>query len=418
MGVRQYRRAVQVLTLLSMLAGCAITYFGVILCSSMSSATDTSSATVTATMLAVFGVVYVAASAIGFVGVTVSKDRLQFLMIYFYANLFVTVVFVLFAYMALVAPSTVDTWLKMHWANLPLRHRPCCRTFDDARVYVDVLGLSMFVISFSLDRYISVRFSWMGLLGGLGVGSLVAALVCVVKIVTVPVVMRHMLTVVNAMFIFVGIATVVYGFYMKSYTVLDAGLHWLAWMLMGVGVVVFVLSLFGILGARAKSRTLLLVYITGLFLCFLTLCVSAISAFTYATNMDLVDDYAIDDVACGGRLFGCSNCTAPFQVCPGVYHNLTTDHLSLCNTTTNDTTTQACRAGVTLAANPNAPSHVDIVPCGHCPEWNAQDVRDYVSSSLHLLGILSSMLAFFLAVAFTGAVVLRRSLASYQTESI
>ncbi|RQM15707.1 hypothetical protein B5M09_007803 [Aphanomyces astaci] len=167
MNVRTCRRVVQVLTLLSMLAGCAIAYFGIIVSSSLTSTADSSSSSVTAVMLATFGVVYVAVSMVGFCGVLATKERLQFLMIYFYSTLFISVAFIVFAYMALVAPSTMATWLKLHWSALPLRHHACCRTFDDAHAYE--LPSSQCVLSHpslhSEYRFISTRYAMLGALG-------------------------------------------------------------------------------------------------------------------------------------------------------------------------------------------------------------------------------------------------------------
>ncbi|RHY20902.1 hypothetical protein DYB32_010477 [Aphanomyces invadans] len=157
MTVRTCRRVVQVVTVMSMLVGCAIAYFGIVVASSMSSTAESSSS-VTAVMLATCGIVYVAVSMVGFCGVLATKERLQFLMIYFYATLLVSVVFLVFTYMALVAPSSIVT-------------------------------------------FVSTRYSMLGVLGAAGIASLVMTLVCIVKIASVPVVMRHMLSVVNAMFI-------------------------------------------------------------------------------------------------------------------------------------------------------------------------------------------------------------------------
>ncbi|RHZ29693.1 hypothetical protein DYB37_013074 [Aphanomyces astaci] len=211
MNVRTCRRVVQVLTLLSMLAGCAIAYFGIIVSSSLTSTADSSSSSVTAVMLATFGVVYVGVSMVGFCGVLATKERLQFLMIYFYSTLFISVAFIVFAYMALVAPSTMATWLKLHWSALPLRHHACCRTFDDAHAYE--LSSSQCVLSHpslhSEYRFISTRYAMLGALGLASIVALVTTLFCIIKIASVPVVMRHMLSVVNAMFVVVATGTYV-----------------------------------------------------------------------------------------------------------------------------------------------------------------------------------------------------------------
>ncbi|ETV97559.1 hypothetical protein, variant 3 [Aphanomyces invadans] len=402
MTVRTCRRVVQVVTVMSMLVGCAIAYFGIVVASSMSSTAESSSS-VTAVMLATCGIVYVAVSMVGFCGVLATKERLQFLMIYFYATLLVSVVFLVFTYMALVAPSSIVTWLKLHWSTLPLRHRPCCRTFDNARAFV------------------STRYSMLGVLGAAGIASLVMTLVCIVKIASVPVVMRHMLSVVNAMFIVAATVAIVYGLHAKGYDALDGGWDWLAWLLVGVGIAMFVLALFGFAGSRIKSRSLLLVYAAGLAWTLIVLCVGATSAFYYATSHvnSWTEAVGAGDVACSGHLYGCSNCTTMLP-CPGVYEASPGRWATDCNAVVrqDDSFQTPCDVAKTLVANPASSTAFDVVPCGKCPEWNVADVQAFVGASLHLVGILAIMMSCCVAVALAGALVLRRSLARYQTESI
>ncbi|ETV97557.1 hypothetical protein, variant 1 [Aphanomyces invadans] len=418
MTVRTCRRVVQVVTVMSMLVGCAIAYFGIVVASSMSSTAESSSS-VTAVMLATCGIVYVAVSMVGFCGVLATKERLQFLMIYFYATLLVSVVFLVFTYMALVAPSSIVTWLKLHWSTLPLRHRPCCRTFDNARAY-EPTGTPC-TLTRPSRRFVSTRYSMLGVLGAAGIASLVMTLVCIVKIASVPVVMRHMLSVVNAMFIVAATVAIVYGLHAKGYDALDGGWDWLAWLLVGVGIAMFVLALFGFAGSRIKSRSLLLVYAAGLAWTLIVLCVGATSAFYYATSHvnSWTEAVGAGDVACSGHLYGCSNCTTMLP-CPGVYEASPGRWATDCNAVVrqDDSFQTPCDVAKTLVANPASSTAFDVVPCGKCPEWNVADVQAFVGASLHLVGILAIMMSCCVAVALAGALVLRRSLARYQTESI
>ncbi|CAK4156445.1 unnamed protein product [Aphanomyces euteiches] len=394
MGVRQIRRVLQVLTVLSMLSGVTIAYFGIVLTAAMSSAEHVSSAFVTAVLLAIFGILYVLSSMAGLCGVSASKERLQFLMVYFYANIAIIVVFVLFGYMAIVAPTSLKAFLKHHWGHLPLRYHRCCRTFDDAYTFF------------------SLRFVWLGVFGIGSALCLIVSTYLVIKLATIPVVMRHLLTVVNAMFILVGLATFAYGLYIKSYRALDGGLHWLAYVLMSIGLVVFILSLCGMLGAKSKSRTMLLLYCTGLGLCLVVLLISAVSAFTFASmTHQKLTSYASDDVACNAHLFGCSNCTTPGLACPGISKQ-SNGQWTACSTST-----KSCTPNLTLIVDPLTQVKV-VVSCSKCPEWTPIEVEAVVTSSLHLLGILSLLLAIVLGSAMASALILRRSLASYQTESI
>ncbi|ETV73925.1 hypothetical protein H257_11249 [Aphanomyces astaci] len=399
MNVRTCRRVVQVLTLLSMLAGCAIAYFGIIVSSSLTSTADSSSSSVTAVMLATFGVVYVAVSMVGFCGVLATKERLQFLMIYFYSTLFISVAFIVFAYMALVAPSTMATWLKLHWSALPLRHHACCRTFDDAHAFI------------------STRYAMLGALGLASIVALVTTLLCIIKIASVPVVMRHMLSVVNAMFVVVATAAIAYGLHAKEYAVLDGGWDWIAWLLVAVGITLFVLAGFGLAGSRMKSRPLLLLYSTGLVMTLIVLWVGATGAFYYAISQ-VAQIGPTGDVACSGGLYRCSNCTTPAIRCPGVYESSPGQWTTGCATVTLNDSIAFCDSAKTMVSNPASPLAFDVVQCGLCPEWRASDVRAYIAASLHLLGIVAIMLSCCVAVALAGAVVLRRSFATYQTESI
>ncbi|RHY96150.1 hypothetical protein DYB31_010205, partial [Aphanomyces astaci] len=250
-----------------MLAGCAIAYFGIIVSSSLTSTADSSSSSVTAVMLATFGVVYVGVSMVGFCGVLATKERLQFLMIYFYSTLFISVAFIVFAYMALVAPSTMATWLKLHWSALPLRHHACCRTFDDAHAYE--LSSSQCVLSHpslhSEYRFISTRYAMLGALGLASIVALVTTLFCIIKIASVPVVMR---------------------------------------------ITLFVLAGFGLAGSRMKRLVMTLI----------VLWVGATGAFYYAISQ-VAQIGPTGDVACSGGLYGCSNCTTPAIRCPGVYES-------------------------------------------------------------------------------------------------
>lgn len=59
-----------------------------------------------------------------------------------------------------------------------------------------------------------------------------------------------------------------------------------------------------------------------------------------------------------------------------------------------------------------------IAACGKCPEWSEADVHAYLRNTLNLLGLFAAVVCFFIVVGFAGALILRRSLAGYQTDSI
>lgn len=61
---------------------------------------------------------------------------------------------------------------------------------------------------------------------------------------------------------------------------------------------------------------------------------------------------------------------------------------------------------------------LQIAECGKCPEWSESDVQAYLRGNLHLLGLCAVIVCFFIVVGFASALILRRSLAGYQTDSI
>ncbi|OQR95181.1 hypothetical protein ACHHYP_00236 [Achlya hypogyna] len=406
MGIRRYRRTLQVVTILGIVGGVVVAYYGITLSALVhASVPDGSFLSVAAVALSTLGCLYACASILGFCGSTAKHERVRCLMVYFYATIIVCVVLVLFAYLALAAPSTVSNWLRLHWSSLGLEDEVCCSTFDDAHAY--------------LRR----RFISMGIIAAVSVVCMLLALYCVIKIVTVPVVMRDILTVINVIFIVLGLGMFSYGIHMTSHDVLDAGQHWIASLFIGVGVLVFTLSTIGLVGAKAKNRSVLLVYAVGIGLSMLLLVASAVFAFIAASHLAQAygDVHAAGDIACSAHLFGCSNCTGDIACLGAQQRAPHVDVWQACNTSN----PLPCHQNRTVLfphgpANATASSAIynQAADCGRCPEWPPAEVSSYVRRCLDLVGIVSLLNVLFLAIALGATLILRRSLLGYQTESI
>ncbi|KDO27097.1 hypothetical protein SPRG_07808 [Saprolegnia parasitica CBS 223.65] len=405
MGLRRYRRTLQATTLLGTVGGVVVAYYGITLSSLVQAAAPGGARlAVAAIALATIGCLYACASMLGFCGSTAKHERVRCLMIYFYATIVVSVLLVLFTYMALAAPSAIANWLRLHWSVLGLEGHACCQTYDSA------------------ITYLSHRFTTLGGLAVASIACMFASLYCVIKIVTVPTVMRDILSVINVIFVFLGLATFGYGLYMMAHDALDAGEDWIASIFTAIGVAVFVLATLGLVGAKAKSRSLLLAYAVGVVLCLVVLLASAIFAFVaashLATSYELTHDAG--DIACTARLFGCSNCTGDVQCLGAQRRSPTLDVWQPCNASSPEPCLHLATVLFPMPSMASVPSPLynQVAPCGHCPEWPAVEVASYMQRSLDLVGILCLVNWLFLAIALVAALILRRSLQGYQTESI
>jgi len=243
-----------------------------------------------------------------------------------------------------------------------------------------------------------------------------------------------------------------------------------------MGVLLLIVSFAGIMGARNKDRSWLLFYILGVTIILLCSITTGVGGFVFVHNLS--SHYEGKDtgkIACQADLYGCSNCTGmprlpcdfstveykpqtskrciwdsmavppvcrlcvapqgenkPCEVLAGA--NAQTFNASSCAGTT-----VACEPPLGMAFGDCKYSPVGgsagnwdctnvwsgssvraMVPvnCNQCPEWTKKDVESYIETNLKFLGLLAFMLIIFLVVGFTGAVVLRKSLINYQTDSI
>jgi uncharacterized protein YacL len=90
-----------------------------------------------------------------------------------------------------------------------LRQNDCCSSYENA------------------VSYLENKFLLIGSIGFICIGLIVASLVCVVRIVTIPIVMKSLLTVINFIFILLGTGVFSWGIYVKSHDDMTAGQHWI-----------------------------------------------------------------------------------------------------------------------------------------------------------------------------------------------
>ncbi|DBA05045.1 TPA: hypothetical protein N0F65_000733 [Lagenidium giganteum] len=356
-----------------------------------------------AAALAALGAIVLLLATLGMVGA--GREKSGVLMLYFFVNFFLITCLFVASYAAFCFNGTLEAWVKHHWSDPMLdymRAQPCCATYE------------------ATVQHLEARMMLMGAIGFACIALQLISMYCVVRIVTVPIVMKNMLTVINLIFVVLGAGIFAYGVTVKYHDELTAGQHWIAVLFIVVGTFVVALSVLGIIGARAKSRTILLIYILGVGACLAALLASAVGAFTLSDKLARnYDSLRTDDIACNVALSGCSNCTdvpADMVECLGVSQ----DSKGYWTSCTKSTPASKCQAGMTLLHKKDDQGYKpnDIAPCGKCPEWSPQDVHGYIKSGLHILGLLSAIVSLFIIVGFVGALILRKSLAGYQTDSI
>ncbi|KAF4136919.1 Tetraspanin family [Phytophthora infestans] len=397
------RKCLRLLTLLSF--GCGVTLLGFAL-----HVVITTDFGASAAALSALGIGVVVLSLLGFIGA--GRDKSRLLLIFFFVNfLLVTGLFVA-CYTAFFFQDALESWVKHHWtANVlaALRDSWCCATYSDAVDYLE-------------HRVVAI--------GAIGVACMllvIASMFCVVRIVTVPIVMRSMLSVMNVAFTLLGTGLFFFGLSVKVHDEMTSGQRWIAIIFIVVGTLMIALSVLGIIGSRSKSRSLLLIYIIGLGSCLVALLVCSVSAFSFSDHLaSTYNAHTSSTLACDINLSGCTNCTdvtSEMIPCEGVMKSSDGYWVSCSATSFNSGNASSdgdCKEGMTVlnAEADQGYEQNDIAPCGKCPEWSAFDVQAYLRSTLHLLGLFAVVVCLFMIVGFGSALVLRRSLAGYQTDSI
>uniref|UniRef100_M4BF15 Uncharacterized protein n=1 Tax=Hyaloperonospora arabidopsidis (strain Emoy2) TaxID=559515 RepID=M4BF15_HYAAE len=351
-------------------------------------------------------------SVLGFVGA--KRDRKsRLLLLFFFCNfLLVSSLFVM-CYAAFFFQDALESWIKHHWAASALRDKPCCTTYSDTVQYLKRCAV---------------------IVGGLGIACMllvISAMYCVVRIVTVPVVMRRMQSVLNVVFMILGTGLFVVGLLCDAHDEMTSGQKWMAIILITVGALLFALSVLGIITSRARSRSLLLTvrfeinghmvrihrtdcslsqYIIGLGGCLVALVVCSFSAFSFSDKLawTFQEQKTSSKLACDLSLPGCTNCTElVFEMtrCKGAMCTFD-NYWVACDSSMSGIEESAtggdCLRDMTIINDNPDQGYIgnDIAKCGKCPEWSATDVRVYLQSLLHLLGLFALVVCLFIALGF------------------
>lgn len=194
-----------------------------------------------AAALASIGAFVVLLSVLGFVGA--GRDKSALLMAYFFLNFLLLTGLFVASYAAVAFQDSLAAWLKRNWTHPILdylRSKPCCVNYATA------------------SSYLESQFITLGVIGFVCFALVLVAMYCVIRIFTVPIVMKNLLTVLNLIFVILGVGIFAYGASVKSKDELTSGQEWIALVFIIVGTILVALSVVGLIGSRAKSRTMLL----------------------------------------------------------------------------------------------------------------------------------------------------------------
>ena len=316
--------------------------------------------TTASTGMTAVGSMMVVFAIFGFVAAR--SENTKMLLGYFYSCIFLVSMILLFSIGALLFQRVLETYIDQNWEDTTspvyrLRNFDCCKTPSSTKAY--------------LEKNLDV----LGALGFAAVATLTFAAYSTVKLISVPIVMKNMLVVINVIFMLIGVCVAGYAIYVTQNSQLEEGAAWIAYLFLSMGLFLVFYPSLGIIGARTKNRKYLTIYELCNVLMLLLLLTCAIGGFAFASELEEryenTPEEQIGEMACNARLPRCSNCTA--------------------------TTPASVRK---------------------CPEWTKKDVEIYVETNLGYLSLLSVLSMVFLLVGTGGAHVLRKSLAEYQCQSI
>jgi hypothetical protein len=244
-----------------------------------------------ATALAALGGLVVLMSIIGFYG---GKDEKNWMLLgYFYVSCFLIMLMILFSISALAFQENLGPYVQHHWDDLTeLKAQSCCKTMG------------------KMQSFLESNFSILGFVGLISVVFMMYGCNCAVKILTVPIIMKNMLTVINVMFFVTAGGIMATGVFSLGHAEMEAGNQWIAIMFIFMSVFIILVAILGICGARNKSRSLLLAYIVGTGILLVIACCCGIGGFVFASSLD--ESYVKEEgnrIACTVQLHGCTNCT-------------------------------------------------------------------------------------------------------------
>lgn len=204
--MRPSRQFLRLLTVLSLC--CGVSLLGLALHVVLTTGMKASAAA-----LAILGGCVVLLSVLGFVGAM--RDTSRLLLVFLFGNLLlVTGLFVSCYAFFFLQDAALDSWVKHHWTADVLRDTTCCTTYSRT------------------VQYLKHRLT---IVGGVGVACMlvvIASMYCVVRIVTVPIVMRNMLSVMNAIVMLLGKGLFVFGVLVQVHEEMTLGQKWIGAMMM------------------------------------------------------------------------------------------------------------------------------------------------------------------------------------------
>lgn len=211
--MRPSRKVLRVLCLLSFAGGAALLALG-------ARASLRAHLGAAAGAFCALGALVALLSTLGFVGA--GRDKSALLMAFFFLNFLLVASLVVACYAAFFSHAALETWLKHHWAETVLdklrSSQEECQEFDTCADFLET----------TVTR--------LGAIGAAIAALAVASMYCVVRIVTVPIVMKSMLTVVNAMFVALGAGLFAYGLSVKVHADMISGQQWIGELLLSLAI--------------------------------------------------------------------------------------------------------------------------------------------------------------------------------------
>jgi hypothetical protein len=207
---------------------------------------------------------------------------------YFYITCFLMMLMFLFSVSALAFQDTFAVYVEHHWEDLgQLKSQACCTDID------------------KMNAWLERNFTMLGVVGLVTCVFMAYGCLCAVRILTVPIIMKNMLVVINAMFFAAAFLIMMVGVFALGHDEVEAGNKWIAILFIAMSCFIIVLSTIGVIGARNKSRMLLMGYIMGTSLLLLLAICSGVGGFVFASSLD--QEYIESQV----HLMHLPSCTSP-----------------------------------------------------------------------------------------------------------
>lgn len=352
----------------------------------------------TAVALALMGCFQTVVAVIGIVAA--DKVSLHIMVVYFWLVLLVIGSMFMWSIAALDFHSNFRVWLDHHWDNPALanvRERLCRNGTASAECAVPMAGFPLGspelwcqakydssecldIKEEAVDEAMDFLSLFMNVAGGLSVSSVVemiACLVLTVRVVTIPIIMRSLQSMINYLLVFPVVGTIVMGYVQSQYRPMlevtgMVDLHYV------VGSLLFVVALMGVLAGHLHHHLVLQVYMAGLCAVLsLYIVLICLASATWVRLLDGFDESQITRIACEVGVYGCCCCRWNEDILYPLY----------------------------------------TVP--GCPEWDDPDELAEVAFVLVKLGLLTSILSVvFVLCAVWAGVVFYNNLKGYQVDYI